>query len=275
VDVASTLAANSGRRAAWLASPKLSLVFGPWARSEFFFNTGLGFHSNDARGITATVAARSGAPVGAAVPLVRTRGHELGLRGEWLPGLQSSVVLWQLDLASELVFLGDAGETAASGASRRRGVEFNHHYVANRWLALDADIAFSRARFRQAQGEAPNEGRHVPGAVQTVVSLGATVSSHGPWSGQLQLRHFGPRPLVEDNSVRSQGSTLANLRVGYRVDRDTRLALDIFNLFDRRASDIDYFYTSRLPGEPAQGVAGLHSHPAQPRTVRVGITRNF
>ena len=155
------------------------------------------------------------------------------------------------------------------------------HEVSNQTPPLaginlfDADLALSRARLRQPQGEAPNAGRHVPGSAGAVLSLGATVSDRGPWSGQFQLRHFGPRPLVEDGSVRSRGTTLANLRVGYRVDGDTRATLDIFNLLDRRASDIDYFYTSRLPGEPAQGVAGVHSHPAQPRTVRVGLTRNF
>jgi outer membrane receptor protein involved in Fe transport len=108
-----------------------------------------------------------------------------------------------------------------------------------------------------------------------VVSLGATVSQLGPWFGQLQLRHFGPRPLVEDNSQRSQSTTLASLRVGYKVTADTRVAVDVFNLLNRKASDIDYFYASRLAGEPLAGVADRHFHPVEPRTLRVGITTNF
>lgn len=275
VDVTSNIDANSGARSAWISSPRLSLILGPWARSEFFLNWGQGFHSNDARGITARVTARSGEAIDPAVPLVRSKGREIGFRTEWLPGLQSSVALWQLEMASELVFVGDAGETEASGASRRHGVEFDNHYRATPWLILDADIALSQARFRQAQGDAPNAGRHVPGAVQKVVSGGVTLADLGPWSGQLQLRYFGPRPLIEDNSVRSQGTTLAYARVGYRISADTRLALDVFNLFNRKASDIDYYYASRLPGEPAGGISGIHAHPAEPRTVRVSLSTRF
>jgi outer membrane receptor protein involved in Fe transport len=272
VDVNSSIAANSGRQTALINSPKLSLIFGPWAQTEYFFNVGLGFHSNDARGMTATVKAKGGDATEPAVPLVRTRGSELGLRTEFIPGLQTSLALWQLDIGSELVFVGDAGETEASGASKRYGIELNNHYRATPWLLLDGDVAFSQSRFKSEQGEAPNAGRTIPGSVRTVASLGATVSELGPWFGQFQLRYFGPRPLIEDSSVRSQGTTLAYARVGYKLSRDLKLSLDVFNLFNRQASDIDYAYSSRLQGEPAEGVSGLHSHPAEPRSVRVTLS---
>jgi len=206
---------------------------------------------------------------------VRTKGFELGMRTEIVPGLQTSLALWQLRLGSELVFSGDAGDTEASGASRRYGIELNNHYVATPWLLLDADIAVSRARFDEPQGEAPNMGRHVPGSVDTVVSLGATVTDRGPWFGQFQLRYFGPRALIEDDSQRSKATTLAYLRVGYRINKDLKLALDVFNLFDRKASDIDYYYASRLPGEGAAGVNDIHFHPVEPRSVRLTLTANF
>ena len=275
VDVRSSIDANSGQRTAWMHSPKVSLIVGPWAKSEWFFNLGHGFHSNDARGITARVTAKTGDPIEGAVPLVRTRGKELGFRTEWIEGLQSSIALWQLDLSSELVFVGDAGETEASGASRRHGIEFNTRYQARPWLSLDADVAFSQARFRSTQGEAPNAGRYVPGAVRTVVSAGATVSERGPWFGQFQLRYFGPRPLLEDNSVRSTGTTLAYARVGYRLRPDVIVSMDVFNLFNRQANDIEYYYASRLPGEATEGVSDRHSHPAEPRSVRLTLNVNF
>lgn len=274
-DVTSNITANSGERSAWISSPKLSMIFGPWSQTEFFANTGWGFHSNDARGMTARVTAKTGDPIASAVPLVRTKGSELGLRTEIIPGLQSSVALWQLRLNSELVFVGDAGETEASGASRRRGIEFNNHYLATPWLLLDGDVAFSQARFSTPQGEDPNMGTQVPGSVRTVVSLGATVTEFGRWFGQAQLRYFGPRPLIEDNSVRSKGTTLAYARVGYKLDARTKVSVDVFNLFNRKVSDIDYFYTSRLRGEPLEGVNDVHSHPAEPRTVRLTLTVGF
>jgi len=107
------------------------------------------------------------------------------------------------------------------------------------------------------------------------VSLGATVVERGPWFGHFQLRYFGPRPLVEDNSRRSRGTTLAYLRVGYKLTPDLKLAVDVFNLFDRKASDIDYFYASRLPGEAPAGVGDIHFHPVEPRSLRVTLTANF
>lgn len=275
VDVRSSIAENSGQHTADMTSPKLSFILGPWNKTEYFVNLGSGFHSNDARGMTARIAPKEGTPIDSAPALVRTTGSELGMRTEAIAGLQSSLALWQLDIGSELVFSGDAGDTGASGASRRWGVEFNNHYRAAPWLLLDADVAVSRAEFTTLQGDAPNAGRYVPGSVETVVSLGAVISDRGPWSGQFQLRYFGPRPLIEDNSQRSDGTTLAYLRVGYQISRKTKLALDVFNVFDRKASDIDYYYASRLPGEAAEGVADRHFHPVEPRSVRLTLTANF
>ena len=214
-------------------------------------------------------------PPTAAGALVRSKGSELGLRTEVIPGLQSSLSLWQLKLDSELLFVGDAGATEASGASKRQGIEWNNHYIASPGLLFDADIAVSRARFSQNQGGAPNAGRNIAGSVNTVASLGATVTELGPWFGQFQLRYFGPRPLIEDNSQRSRATTLAYLRVGYKFTSDLKLALDVFNLFDRKASDIDYYYASRLPGEPPEGVNDVHFHPVEPRSLRLTLTANF
>jgi outer membrane receptor protein involved in Fe transport len=101
------------------------------------------------------------------------------------------------------------------------------------------------------------------------------VTDRGPWFGQFQLRYFGPRPLTEDNAQRSKATTLAYLRLGYKVAPGARLALDVFNLFDRQASDIDYYYASRLKGEPPAGVDDVHFHPVEPRSVRLTLTLNF
>ena len=108
-----------------------------------------------------------------------------------------------------------------------------------------------------------------------MASVGATIADLGAWSGQFQLRYFGPRALDEDNARRSSATTLAYLRAGYRLTKDLKLAVDVFNLFDRRASDIDYAYASRLKGEPAGGVEDVHFHPVEPRSVRVTLTANF
>jgi hypothetical protein len=48
--------------------------------------------------------------------------------------------------------------------------------------------------------------------------------------------------------------------------------LDVFNLLNAADSDIDYYYTSRLRGEPAGGVDDIHLHPTLPRTARLSLT---
>ncbi|MGK5073016.1 TonB-dependent receptor [Janthinobacterium sp. ZB1P44] len=269
-NVASSIAGNSGAASGHVVSPKLSLILGPWSKTEFFVNYGKGFHSNDARGTTQTRLS-DGTPSAPVTPLVPTKGMELGARTEWLPGLQSSLALWRLDVASELLFVGDAGETEASRASRRHGIEWNNHYVAAPWLLFDLDLAASRSRYTQNDPA----GNHIPGAIDKVASFGVTVTDRGPWSGAFQLRYFGPRPLIEDNSVRSASTTLAYARLAYQLNRKTRLSLDVFNLFNKRASDIDYYYASRLPGEAADGVNDRHFHPVEPRSVRLTLSYAF
>jgi hypothetical protein len=268
--VRSDLDANSGTTNAHITSPKLSLVFGPFAKTEYFVNYGQGFHSNDARGTTITVDPVSGAPATKVPALVKTKGEEIGVRSEAIPRLQSSLSLWRLTLDSELIFAGDAGTTEAGRPSLRRGIEWSNRYLPRSRLIVDLDLSASRAEFRDSDPA----GNHIPGAIDRVASFGVTANDFGPWSGTLHMRYFGPRPLIEDNSVRSQSSLIWSLRASYKFDARTRLELDVLNLFDRRGHDIDYYYASQLRGEPAP-VGDIHFHPAEPRAVRLALVSRF
>ena len=134
-------------------------------------------------------------------------------------------------------------------------------------MTAEADVSFSRARFTDGDPV----GNFIPGALDRVVSGGVTVEPDRRIFGSIRLRHFGPRPLVEDSTVTSQSTTIWNGEVGANVSERVRLTLEVFNLFDSDVADIDYFYTSRLPGEPLEGVDDLHTHPSIPRTARVGL----
>jgi outer membrane receptor protein involved in Fe transport len=270
-DVDSNIPANSGKTNDSIVSPKLSLIFGPWAKTEYFFNYGYGFHSNDARGTTITVDPGTGSPAQKVDPLVRSKGMEVGLRTEIIRNLESSLSLWQLKVDSELLFTGDAGTTEPSRPSKRTGIEWTNHYKPYSWLFVDFDLSASRAKFTD---EDP-VGNKIPGSLDKVASLALTVDSIGPWFGTLQFRYFGPRPLIEDDSVRSKATETTNLRVGYKIDPKWRVHMDVFNLFDRKDSDVDYYYASRLQGEPVDGVNDVHFHPVEPRTVRVTLTGYF
>jgi outer membrane receptor protein involved in Fe transport len=263
--------ANTGSRGAGLASPKLSLILGPWSNTEVYANWGWGFHSNDARGSVQTRDPRTHEPVDPVDPIVRARGAEVGARTFFSGRVHSSVAFWLLDIESELLFVGDAGTTEASRPSRRVGFEWSNVYTPVPWLDLDADLAYSRARFRDDDPA----GDRIPGAVQGVASVGATFHDRGRVSASLRLRYFGPRPLVEDGSVRSKASTTLNARIGYRIDERFSVNVDVFNLTSAKASDVDYFYRSRLPGEPREGVDDIHSHPLPPFRVRAAFAVSF
>ena len=263
--------ANSDKTTAGIVNPKLALIFGPWSRTEFYVNAGGGFHSNDARGTTISVDPKSGDPASKVPPLVRSKGYEVGVRTEPLEGLQTSLSVYQLDFNSELTFAGDAGTTEAGRPSRRIGFELANFYKVTDWLTLDGDLAYARARYRIDDGS----GRHIPGAVEGVASFAADFDNLGPWFGALQLRYFGPRPLIEDDSVRSKSTTSLNARIGYRITPSIKVELEGFNLTNNRDSAIDYYYTSRLPGEPAGGVNDIHFHPLESRSFRATMVIEF
>ena len=91
------------------------------------------------------------------------------------------------------------------------------------------------------------------------------------WFGAAKVRYFGPRPLIEDDSARSNAATLVNARIGYRFENGIRIQLDGFNLLDSKDHQIDYYYVSRLPGEAPEGIADRHFHPVEPLALRLTL----
>ena len=268
-DVDAGLAANAGTETAFIASPRLSAVVGPFRRTEAYANVGTGFHSNDARGTTITADPRTGEPAERAAPLVRTRAAELGLRTAARPGLQSTLALWTIALDSELLFVGDAGGTEASDATLHTGVEWANAYTPHEGLALTLDVALSRSRF--TAGEA--DGDRIENSIGRIVTGGVYAGRATGPQGSVQLRHFGPRPLTGDNSVRQSATTLVNARAGYGLGR-VAIAVDLLNVLDSEDADVSYFYASRLRGEAAE-VEDVHAHPVVPRSVRLSLTARF
>ena len=266
-DVAGDRPENAGHRTAQITSPKASLVFTLTPNAELYVSGGFGFHSNDARGTTMTVDPLSGETARRVNPLVRSKGAEVGVRVTPIPGWRSTLALWALNLNSELLFVGDAGATEPSAASRRTGLTLANFYSPLPRLALDLDVSVARARLAGV----PAGRDRIPGSLENVVAAGITWSplEHGAY-GSLRLRHFGSYPLVEDNSVRATSSTLVSAEIGY-LFAGIRLQAMVLNLLDAQADDIQYFYTSRLPGEPAAGVADVHFHRVEPRQVRLSL----
>jgi TonB-dependent Receptor Plug Domain/TonB dependent receptor len=304
--------ANSGNAKMGIGSPKFSMVLGPFYKTEFYLSAGMGYHSNDVRGVTITEDPTDPSTKLQSSPfLVRTKGAEVGVRTKIAPGLNSSVAVFVLDQASEILFSGDAGDTEPSRPSQRIGIEWTNDYRPVPWLALDADLALTHARFiggfdaaqeaiyeslagfPQAQiGNAP--GNYIPGAPNMIASVSVELGEKIGWFGALTLRYLGPRLLTEDDAFVSPATTLLNGRLGYRWASGWRIQLDAFNLTDSRTDQISYAYGSLIKTDslftmcfPASGAATAPAavcqngvmdrvlHPVEPLAVRLTIAAAF
>ncbi len=193
------------------------------------------------------------------------------MRTQAFSGLDASLALFLLDFDSELLFVGDAGTTEPSRPSQRIGVEVTSTWRPRPWASVDLDLAYTLARFTDYS----IGGDQIPGSPAFIASGGVTLGGDTGWFGALRLRSLGPRPLISDGSVYSSFTTTLNARVGYVFDSGIKLNLDAFNLLNTQASQIDYYYVSRLPGEPAAGVADRHFHPIEPLAFRLTLAKAF
>ena len=265
------LSSNGGTSDDSLLSVKASLSYAISEQLEVYGSAGQGFHSNDARGTTIQVDPGDGAAVTTVDPLVESEGAEIGLRAFINERLNASLALWYLELDSELLFVGDAGNTEPSRASERRGFELTTYYrITDNWT-WDLEYAYADAEF----SDFDPAGENIPGAIEHVWQMGLSADFASGWFGSLRLRYFGERPLEETGTVNSDSSTVVNLRSGYRWQNVTVKA-DVLNLFDSDDHDIDYFYESRLANEPSGvGTEDTHFHVLEPRTVRVSASYHF
>lgn len=260
------LSVNSGEQDDSLTSLKASLIYALTDNWETYLSAGQGFHSNDARGTTIQVDPSDASAVEQVNPLVRSFGYEAGLRGFITEKLNTSFALWSLELDSELLFVGDAGNTEASRGSQRKGLEVTAYYHFSNQLSADIEYAYTDAEFK---GNAA-EGGLIPGAIEHVVQAGLNAKFENGLFGSLRLRYFGERPLAEDGSIYSDTSTIVNLRAGYKINRWTFKA-DLLNLTDSNDHDIDYFYASQLASETSP-VEDIHYHVFEPRQIRLAVS---
>jgi len=264
------LAANSGNAAAANVSPKFSLVLGPWNKTEYFFNYGGGIHSNDARGVIYRVAPATGAAASQVPALVATRGMEVGVRTEVVNNVRSTLALWSLDSGSELVYSADSGTTNPNDASKRYGIEWTNEINVNQWLQVNADFAWTQARYTSPNANG-DVGNLIPNAVSQVGQLTAILRNLGPWSAAAQLRYIGAYPLSQDGSLTAPSNTIVNLRAQYEFGPSVTLALDALNVFNRQYYDIAYQQDYRVSPTSPIVLGGVTAHPGEPRQFRLTL----
>lgn len=240
-----------------ILSPKASVAYSLTPNLELYGNWGRGFHSNDVRGAVNT---ETPVPV-----LVRGEGKEVGARWQ-LSSLTLTATYWWLDVDSELRFVGDSNAVEPTGASKRRGYELVAFWRPLRWLAIDGNYTASRSRY--------DNGDRIPNAFEDAASAGIALVLD-PWEASLRLRHLGPYPLIEDNSVRDGGSTVFNFRAARKIGR-FQVYGELLNILNSRDKDIVYFYESYIPSVDVDGpIEGRLSRVVEPRTLRLGVRAEF
>jgi TonB-dependent Receptor Plug Domain len=252
-----------GRTTSGLVLPKANLILGPWLRTELFANYGEGYHSNDARAAVAPGAS----------PLPRAKTYEVGVRSKpWGPqGLEVMATVWQVDLQSELVFVGDEGTTEVRGPSRRQGMEVAARGQIVGPLYVNGSVTWTKAEFRN--------GDAIPLAPE-LTAYGALILRYPEGlTTQLQATYFGVRPLTEDRSFNAPSWVDVDLSSRYKLPvklSHGRLEAFIFiqNLLNTHWEQAVFAFESRLRNEAA-GVTDIHFVPGNPRFVMGGVAWYF
>jgi outer membrane receptor protein involved in Fe transport len=280
----------NGYTTAGLPSPKANLIITPVENTDLYLNFGRGFHSNDARS-TITGAFAGAGPSGTGVetapkptPLVKALGYELGARTHLFDKLDLAAAIWNLNLASELVFDGDTGtDQASSLPSRRWGVDFEARYQILWWLFADYDLSWSDARF--------SNGGFVPLAMPLFMNGGFTADFHNGLTVALRGRYVADRAANESDTVTAKGYYLLDLFARYRW-RDLELSLQLLNFTNTKWREAQFSDNSCVrseiqtrnpdapcfakPGKsPVQPPDSIQFTPGNPIGVVAGLTWFF
>ena len=247
-----------------IPSAKVNAIFGPWAKTEFFGNFGTGFHSNDARAVVQDETLPA---------LAQATGWEFGVRTKIIPRVEASFTYWWLNLTSELVFSGDEGTTEPSGATKRQGLEFQIKARPLDWLTFTGNATYTPVAEFFANGNA------IPLAPRVTAFGDVTARLPFGFAASATLRYVGNRWADEERQQTARGYTLLDLGLRYRYRVSDKIALDAFVTIENVANvewrEAQFFNTSRLQGEPADGVPDIVYTPGNPRTVLGGLAVRF
>lgn len=266
-----------GSAHASLFQPKGSLILGPFHQTEFYLSAGRGFHSDDVRGVFGTVPVEGIPGAAGKTPLLEPAdGAEVGVRTNIIPRLQVQIALFQEDFKSELAYNADAGNDSASAPSRRQGVEISSQYRPFRWIELNADLSFSKARYTGDLSPYGLSGPFIANAPSFIGSFGVLLDNLGPWFGGLQWRDLGAYPISDgDKNPQDKGYSQFNADLGYQVSSHLKLQATVFNLTNVKANAAAFSYAARLPGEPVDGINDFQVHPLEPISGNLKATWTF
>jgi outer membrane receptor protein involved in Fe transport len=245
---------------AFRVSPKLNFFYNVNEQYRIFLQTGMGFHSNDAR----VVIAQKGKEI-----LPYSLEADLGTSFKPLPGLVIQPSLWYLYLQQEFVYVGDEAVVEPSGETQRYGVDLSVRYQPLTWLYLDVDLNYAHPR---ALGEAKGED-YIPLAPALTSVGGIAVRFDFGLTAGLRYRYMKDRPANEDNSVTAKGYFVNDLNLAYNI-RDWELSIQAQNIFNVKWNEAQFDTETRLKDE-AVSVSEICYTPGNPFFLKAGVKYSF
>ena len=241
-------------------APKFNVIYAASENVQLFAKTGLGFHSNDTRVVTAN----NGKKI-----LPGALGADLGAILKPTERLVLNTALWSLFLQQEFVYVGDAGIVEPSGKTERFGIDLGLRYQLLDWLYFNGDINYTYAR----SSEEPGGQDYIPLAPDLTSSGGFSFRDLGNFSGGINYRYIKDRPATEDNSIVAEGYMVTDLNLNYSIKNWT-LGIIVENLFDTEWNETQFATESRLFNE-AQSVEEIHFTPGTPFYIRGKLSVTF
>ena len=234
-----------------IVSPKLSVEIASSDTVALFANTGMGFHSNDAR---AAVASKGNGA------LARAIGGEFGARMKPSARARVSADVWYLHLASEQVWSGDAGGTEASDPTRRFGLDIEGSVDATDWLSLDANVTWAHAT---AVANAGNGGA-LALAPRWMGSGGFSVHDKRGFVS-VRARGIGDRSGNDDGTLTAEGYMIYDIIAGKKLGKSIDLNLTVNNVLNANWREAQFAEESRV--SPTAGLMEqMHYTPGTPLT---------
>ncbi|NBU99776.1 MAG: TonB-dependent receptor [Spirochaetia bacterium] len=155
-----------------------------------------------------------------------------------------------------------------------KGIEFNNNFMITPHLTLIADFSISRAKYI----EFDTSGDTVPLSARNIFYTAINYSTE-KWGGSLNYRYFGPRPLTEDDTVKSSPAGSVSGMLSATIYDNWILRMEIFNLLNSKIDRIQYSYPTRLKYEPIGPDEGGYSDrvvsPYPGRNFRISVSHNF
>ncbi|WP_339627272.1 TonB-dependent receptor plug domain-containing protein [uncultured Maribacter sp.] len=261
-DYENKLSANYDRKSESksIISPKLNTLFTVNRNWQLFLKTGIGFHSNDARVVTAN----EGQDI-----LPKAYGIDFGTIIKPMDKMVLNATLWSLFLDQEFVYVGDAGIVEPSGKTRRLGLELGVRYQVWDWLYLNTDVNYTYGRsIEELDGQ-----DYIPLAPDFTAVGGLAFTDIGDFSGGLNCRYLGDRAANEDYSITAEGYFVTDFNINYKYENWT-LGVIIENLFDSQWNETQFATESRLFNETAS-VEEIHFTPGTPFFLKGKISVQF